>query len=349
MTIIPKIAFTFWEGNQFTYLHALTIKTFQKHNPDFRIIIYISYKKDENVVMWSSSEQKKKYNNLYDINLLKNIPNVEFIEVDLNKILSYDGVLSSVWKSDIIRLLKLYEHGGMYIDFDILFIKKVPESLFNIDKIMFNTYENIINNAVIIANKRNNILKILIYEILKIITSNNIKDSYMQFGPVLITRIVYNNKNLEKDVYYIPNDMTCPYLWNEMDKLFLTNIDQITKDTFCIHWYNGSLPSRNYCSNFDIKKINKNNNIFEKILIESYLNTDLEQLEIIYKEYIIDNETDLLKLQNNMVLTNENIHLKVIKKNYNNNIHTFIKCMKKGYFYKNSGIKIQNKIKISII
>jgi mannosyltransferase OCH1-like enzyme len=265
---IPKIAFTFWEGSQFTYMHALTIVTFQKYNPDFKIIIYISYKKDNTLVMWSTNEQKKQYNNIYDINLLKNIPNIEFIEVDLCKLLNYDGILSSVWKSDIIRLMKLYEHGGMYIDFDILFIKKVPESLFVMDKIMFNTYHKVINNAIIISNKNNHILKILIDEIMKIINDGNIKDIYMQFGPTLITKVIKGNKELENDVYYIPNDMTCPYLWNEMDKLFLTNIDKITKNTFCIHWYNGAIISRNYCSNFDITKINKNNCIFEKLLSE---------------------------------------------------------------------------------
>lgn len=271
MSIIPKIAFTFWEGLQFTYLHALTIKTFQKHNPDFRIIIYISYIKNNKMVMWNSGEQNKQYNNIYDINLLKDIPNVEFIEIDLNKILNYDGVLSSVWKSDIIRLLKLYEHGGMYIDFDILFIKKVPESLLQIDKLMFNTYNDVINNAVIISNKDNFILKILIDEILKIINNNNVQNEYMQFGPTLITRIIKNNKTLESYLYYIPNDMTCPYLWNEMDKLFLKNIDQTTENTFGIHWYNGANVSRNYCSNFDIRKINENNCIFEKKILEFYL------------------------------------------------------------------------------
>ena len=266
---IPKIAFTFWEGSQFTYLHALTIISFQKFNPDFRIIIYISYNKNDNVIMWNSGEQNKKYNNLYDINLLKNIPNVEFIEVDLNKILDYNGVLSCVWKSDIIRLLKLYEHGGIYIDFDILFIKKIPESLFEINKLMFNTYEGVINNAVIISNKQNYILRILIKEILIKLTKNNIQNSYMQFGPILITNIIKENSDLEKDIYYIPNVMTCPYIWNEMDKLFLTNIDQTTEDTFCMHWYNGGDISRNYCSNFDIKKIDMNNCIFEKKILEN--------------------------------------------------------------------------------
>jgi mannosyltransferase OCH1-like enzyme len=269
---IPKIAFTFWEGTQFTYLHALTIISFQKFNPDFRIIIYISYNNDNNVIMWNSGEQKKKYNNLYDINLLKNIPNVEFIKVNLNKILNYNGVLSCVWKSDIIRLLKLYEHGGIYIDFDILFIKKIPESLLENNKLMFNKYEGVINNAVIISNKQNYILKKLIKEIVIKLTKNDIQKSYMQFGPILITKIIKENSDLEKDIYYIPNVMTCPYLWNEMDKLFLTNIDQTTEDTFCMHWYNGAIISRNYCSNFDIKKINMNNCIFEKKILDNNIN-----------------------------------------------------------------------------
>jgi hypothetical protein len=133
---------------------------------------------------------------------------------------------------------------------------------------MFNTYQGVINNAVIIASPNNYILKILINEILKIISSNNVKDEYMQFGPNLITKIIKNNNSLTNDVYYIPNDMTCPYLWNECDKLFLTNIDKTTKNTFCIHWYNGASISRDYCSNFNIKNINKNNCVFEKKILE---------------------------------------------------------------------------------
>jgi hypothetical protein len=70
-------------------------------------------------------------------------------------------------------------------------------------------------------------------------------------------------------VYYIPNEMTCPYLSDEMNKLFFTNINQTTENTFALHWYNGNIDSRNYCSNFDINTINKERCIFEKILFES--------------------------------------------------------------------------------
>jgi len=271
MTIIPKIAFTFWEGTQFTFLHAITIISFQKHNPDFKIIIYTSNVDNSQLVKWNSGEQEKQYNNLYDINKLKNIPNVELIEVDVNKMLNYTGPLSCVWKSDILRLFKIYEHGGVYIDFDMLFLKKIPEHLLEIDKLMFNTYNGIINNAIIISTKENYILKQIIYNILEKIRTNNIKNEYMQFGPVLITQIIKNTP-LENDVYYIPNDMTCPYIWNEMDKLFNTNIDQTTENTFAIHWYNGAPVSRSYCANFNINNINKTRCIFEKLLCDNNIN-----------------------------------------------------------------------------
>ena len=265
MSIKPKIAFTFWEGSNFTYLHAITIISFQKFNPDFRIIIYISKVENSCLVKWNTGEQSKQYKNIYDINNLKSIPNVEFIEIDVNKIIGYDGVLSCVWKSDIIRLIKLYEHGGMYIDFDILFIKKIPEELFKNDKLMFNRYCGVINNAVIISIKENYILKEIIARIQVILRNNQIEEEYMLFGPTMITKVI-KNTNLEKDVYYIPNDMTCPYLFNEMNKLFYTNINQTTENTFAIHWYNGDTSSRNYCADFDISKVDESRCIFEKLL-----------------------------------------------------------------------------------
>lgn len=271
MDIIPKIVFTFWEGIQFTYLHALTIISFQKYNPEFKIIIYISNIENSKLINWDTGEQNKNYFNLYDINELKKIPNVYFIEVNVNMILNYNGELSCVWKSDIIRLLKLYEHGGMYIDFDILFIKKIPDCLFKNNKIMFNKYSNVINNAIIISKKENYILKIIIDEIFKKLQNNDVKKEYMQFGPSLITSVI-NNLNLENDVFYIPNEMTCPYIWNEMNTLFFTNTDKTTENTFCIHWYNGSIDSIKYCEGFDMKNIDKTRCIFEKILSELNIN-----------------------------------------------------------------------------
>lgn len=268
---IPKIAFSFWEGPQFTYLHYLTIATFSKHNPDFIIYIYQSFE-DSSLVKWNTLEHSLTYKtNLYDIHKLKDIPNLQFIYVDFAKETGYHKPMSSVWKSDIIRILKLYEHGGFYIDFDTLFINKIDPSLFIIDKdIGFNTYVSVINNAFIVAKPHAPITKIILDHILYKLQSETVSNEYQQFGPTLITQLIINTP-LQKLVYFIPNEMTCPYLWNEMNNLFYSNSIQYTNKTFCIHWYNGSKESRSYCSTFSIDHIDKYKNNFEKLLIESFL------------------------------------------------------------------------------
>jgi len=100
---------------------------------------------------------------------------------------------------------------------------------------------------------------------------------------------------------------------------------------------------RTYTRSFD-----KNRDYFFKnvIIIEVYKNT-LEKNYIEddnYLEIIINKNTNLFDIQNKINETNKKIYLKIDKKSFNNNlkqIGTFVKCMKKGYFYGNSSIKIK--------
>jgi len=266
---IPRIAFSFWEGNQFTYMHYLTIYTFTKHNPDIKVVIYRTLDDNQPLIMWDSFEQKRILHNFYDINKLKDIPNVEFKYVDFAKELHYYNPISSVWKSDIIRIIKLYEHGGFYIDFDTLFIKKIDESLFHIPHdVAFNTYEGVINNAFMVARPKSDIIGTILHHILQRLYSQPMSKNYEQFGPALITELILRT-NLKNKVTFIQNEMTCPYLWNEMNTLFHSTRKQHTNKTFCIHWYNGGDVSRKYCSEFDIEKIDATRNNFESLLVQS--------------------------------------------------------------------------------
>ncbi len=264
--MIPKLAFTFWEGEQFTYLHYLTVVTFKKFNPDIEFIIYISDMEKNELIKWSSGEHNLIYTNTYNINNLSNIDGVRVEKINVNKELNYTGILSPVWKSDIIRILKLYEHGGIYIDFDTLFVSKVPDYIFSSDfEMAFNTYYNVINNAFIVSKKNSYICKIILDKIIYKL-HNNLDNGYLQFGATLITPLI-KNTDLEKHIYYIPNEETCPYLCDQMGLLFFSNNDLTTPKTFCIHWYNGSNESRKYNSNFNKDSIiNSDNNIFEKKL-----------------------------------------------------------------------------------
>ena len=268
---VPKIAFSFWEGDQFTYMHYLTIFTFSKHNPDFAIKIYTSTNITSNLIKWDTGEHTKTLDNKYDFNQLSTIPNLEIIYINVEKEVDYHSPLSSVWKSDIIRLLKLYEHGGIYIDFDTLFINKIDETLLTLEyDLACNTYEDVINNAFLIAKPKSPVIKVVVDAIITKLHSNNVTNEYQQFGPSLITKLVLQT-SLKSNVYFIPNDMTCPYLWYEMYKLFYSNTVQYTNKTFCLHWYNGSSVSREYCSTFSISSINEPKNIFESLLSQSIM------------------------------------------------------------------------------
>lgn len=262
--MIPKVAFTFWEGKQFTYLHALTVISFHKYNPEYKIIIYLSNNVDCDLVQWNTEEQSLQYTNLYNIYELQKINNIEIVDTPV-KIQGYDGPLSSIWKSDIIRLVKLYEHGGIYIDFDMLFIGKIPYQLLNNDKLMLNYYVGSYSNGFMISKKENKIIKICLEDILFKLQNNIIYTEYMQFGPNLLNRIINDNK-LNDEIHLIPIEYNIPYLPTEIGLLYSSSIDKTTDDTFVIHWYNGSKLSRQYCNNLNILNINPSSCIFEKKL-----------------------------------------------------------------------------------
>jgi hypothetical protein len=67
-------------------------------------------------------------------------------------------------------------------------------------------------------------------------------------------------------------------------------------------------------------------------------------------EYFITNTTNLLKLQKEFLkLDNRKLHLIIDKKSFNDDINTFLKCIKKGYCYKNSNIKLPESLHFKII
>lgn len=175
-----------------------------------------------------------------------------------------------------------------------------------INIILFNTTDNIDINDNII----NKILcsSYLNYEIIIINDKDNINN---------------NNENIYKylDKLYIK------IIESNIDKFF----NNIKNKTYIFNRINTNNNNINFIENIDeIIELKKN-----------IINTNSI-------EYIIDNNTNLFELQKNMILTSKNINLKIYKKSFSNltNIKSFIKCMNNGYFYKNSSIKINNKIKI---
>lgn len=124
---IPKIIYFYWDKSILSYLRFLTVKTFSKLNPDWKLKFY--YPKDGYTggKQWNHQEVDVKGKNYFDE--LTKIPKLELIEVDFEK----EGVgnVPEVFRSDLLRLNLLATYGGLWSDLDILYFRPMTDSWFN--------------------------------------------------------------------------------------------------------------------------------------------------------------------------------------------------------------------------
>jgi len=309
---IPKIAFTFWYGNEFTYQHYLSIETFCFYNRDFEYIIYTI--SDCIINLWPTREQSTKINCINYFNKLDNLKKIYKIKiVYLDNEEEYKKYCPNII-SDLVRWEKLYEHGGIWVDLDILFIKPIEYIFHNINKncnldeiefiisiykcindkninyiIECNTENNFFPTGLLIASKENLICKKLI----EIMYSSYDENIYNSVGPNLAKSNFKNYKYFLENfnnVGIFDSELIYPHNWNNIKDYFYNYENYILNNNYVVglHWYNGSSISRNYLN--EIHKIKDNDKCFFKAskgCIELYTLQFLKIKSNASKAYII--------------------------------------------------------------
>jgi beta-1,4-mannosyl-glycoprotein beta-1,4-N-acetylglucosaminyltransferase len=261
-TRIPKIAFTFWEGKQMSVLNYYTLASFSKLNPSFEIIVY--HASSEEDFEHPSHVNFSKSSIIEFVKILK-IPRVTVIKVDLKKEYNVKASTTPIHNADIIRIMKLYEHGGIWIDLDILFIKPIPPSLLKEEFAVFN-YENTIPTGLLLSTPKNKYIECVYLRCKEQIAGQSLTGDYQQFGPNLWRDCYFWNIDLFKNVKVLETNTVYPYMFNEPELFFYSNEDRIQPQTYCIHWYNGNKESRKFIDQFDPNTIDSRRNVFEKYI-----------------------------------------------------------------------------------
>jgi hypothetical protein len=354
--MIPRIVFTYWEGDQLSELHYLTIYSLHKYNPELDIIIYTDYNPKNILREWKSHE--------HSIDIKKKITLSKLIEVNPNKIFlrtinfqkeyNFDNNISIVFKADFIRIAKLYEHGGIWFDMDILFIKPIPDFFFKDDVNLFIfIYSSVIPTGFLVAKQKSKYLEILYNNSLKIIKNKEL-NNYQKIGPIIWIEEYNNLSDTEKmNIKILDNNLVYPILWNELDYLFKMNTIKINENTFGIHWYNGDPITKEFINIFDLNNINPEKSLFEELVYRMYNNLESKHIENIFNIIInSENINNLEKLQNefyNKALNNINnsiiIYFNIPVNLLKTKAYTFYKCWKNGYCLNNSLIKLPKNIK----
>lgn len=116
----PKIAHFYWGGDIMSYMRYMTIVSFMRHNPDWRMILwmpkYPSVKRT-----WNTRELN------YDVECDDFLPRLLDLPIQKEyvdfKDFGFDNDTSEVHKSDFLRLHLLATMGGLWSDMDILYFK----------------------------------------------------------------------------------------------------------------------------------------------------------------------------------------------------------------------------------
>jgi len=268
---IPKIAFTYWSGDQLSYLNVLTVKTFMHFHPNWVFAIYTNNNPLHQAPRtFTSEEHEVQIKKTFTLDVFKDIQNVEIRPIDFKTDYNLDPNLFPTFLADIVRIKKLYEHGGLWTDLDILYIKQIPieYTSINYKTTLVASYSNTIATGLISANAKSESLAKLDAEVdtyIKQGYEDNFEEgkdfglSYQAFGPDLWRKVHLDSKD------EISSSATCqlydssdvyPFLWSQLEDLYHTKTDnpQLPPNTFAVHWYNGSNISRNFI-NEDLHQI----------------------------------------------------------------------------------------------
>lgn len=253
MNNIPKIFYLFWDMSKISLLQTFTLYTFHNLNPDWRVIVYLF---KQNYKQLGINTFVPHYTGKDYWHLIEAMDFVEFIEIDLeeyNLDLSTHGILIS----DRLRMQKLYEHGGVYSDFDVLWLRPMTEFV-NIECMGdTNDFEctasmhdytkgfHSVSNFVAEANST------YVRSILDAQAKELPPFGHQSFGSVLFNRLYPSAIDLilaYQRILILKYETFFPYDVEHLTPLYRE--DDITrlasKNVMAVHWFNGHKLSKEY-------------------------------------------------------------------------------------------------------
>lgn len=265
---IPKIAFFYWGGESLPYLRYLTLYSFRKYNPDWRMILYVP-KEVQLGLSWTSSEHKRINIKQKDYSSRLDKLNLEIKVLDMTDF-DLPNDISEVHKSDFIRWYLLDSFGGLWSDMDILYFKPISSIL---KKNMSNyvCYFSYYWSIGFMLSSANNLYNRNIFsEAKKSFNPNQyqslgsllVKKNYKDFNDAVEKHPDLNFYNLSMNVVYpiVSSRIGLVYEKNNLD--LLSN-----KNTIGLHWYAGAKSSSWYVNNIEsTTDLQKMNNSFSKVL-----------------------------------------------------------------------------------
>ena len=218
---IPKLVhLIYFKGIDFAKYHYACVLSIVKHMPDYKIIIYNDVEPIHNAY-W---DKIKKY-----VTIEKTEPPSHFDDFPLKYI---------QYKADVIRLEKLYEHGGIYLDLDLLVIKNF-EHIINSGSDFYLSEENsksgdLLINCFLASKPKNKFILKWLETFKSGLRMNNWAYHIRNSNKLLLD----NNKHymLKYKIKILNSELFLPFPWTERDK-FINIKENLNDNIHGIHLF----------------------------------------------------------------------------------------------------------------
>jgi len=299
-----KTCHFFWSGNSLPFIYYLSILSFRRLNPDWKICLYSSFD-DLKLPTWSTNEQANSCQSLSrdytsDCRDLAD----EYIVFDFRD-LGFANNLHPVHKADILRQYLMFSKGGLWSDMDIIWTKPMAdfeeEILQNVDTVLCFRREVFLSATAFSLGNENPIYRSILEEIKRRydLKSGNI-DRYQIFGPSVLKATGIGNiifcwrdtnehftidripkpsilsfDSLGQKIVNIREKYFYPYWFDRIDDFFkakgAVDLSPI-KDSIGIHWFGGSplsVEPVNFTTKEYVDKIKSPSSTYEFVLKET--------------------------------------------------------------------------------
>lgn len=258
MDNIPKILHLYWNKSSMSQLQTFTVSSFHKLNPGWKINVYVPKQNYHGNAKYIPDYTGKDYFYLVE---QMNYVNIEV--VDLNDY-NINNDLHDILRSDILRYHKLYELGGVWSDFDIVWLKSM-DHFCNIE--YYGDYH--INDVTAIVSfihetTGGHSIGVLIhckhdsYALAMIEATKKVKPPFTheKFGGDMLNKYYPTLGSLQQFGNVVGVHFETYYPYNihpprpTIQKLYLDNdLSCINNNVICLHWYNGHVLSKQYVNN----------------------------------------------------------------------------------------------------
>jgi hypothetical protein len=236
-------------------LQTFTVKTFHDLNPDWDIIVHLIKQRPDQLGK-----------NIYVPDYAGNdyfhlvVPFVHVSEIDLEE----EGIGTDKYPSmtsDIIRLKMLYKWGGVYSDFDVIWLKPMSEFYrvncigdpfdFDTTDCFFNFWHGHHNNSNIVSFPGTEYLKFFMEEQRKVKPPY----SHQAINTDLSNRLFpdyHTEIKMFPKILFLKYNVFYPYSIMFLEQLYQRlDLSPLLQEPMAIHWFNGHRLSQDYVKNLN--------------------------------------------------------------------------------------------------